>query len=501
LDGLAPEEPTPVELDRWTRVAVDALDGVQPSEWTEPEAWGDEGWPDARSVASTTVVLRWPELWDDTLRLVDHWDAVRDANVVVTLLGRLEQVRTLSVGERAMALGAWAHSGLGLELDAVAELGRIQRECDATEEDRVRVALVLAHTQMGLEQHNAARRALANTRRPPGGTLAHAWDGLTWSLASDADTDPVHPPRASLPRRQEPAAIALASLEASKLRQRGFPKRAANHLGRLNRRLSLRLGQEHYLSVTVLQGQGSALNCAGRARGALKRAQHVSRIVARWSPRGSGVDLQARFNLATAYSNAGRLEEALDATVAGRSDATRRLGPEHPMALLWSTALAHIEARQGRHDKAIELLSAAVSGLLKQGHFDSFILGAATNLATFHRRGGNTEAAWDIALRTWEQARDWLGLNSDAARASALLLARLATPTPSRLPPGVRQHLRDFLATDPAELESSDARDAHAQLQQLATTGLLDPPSQDASLKTLLAGSLLNLPADPDSTP
>ena len=104
--------------------------------------------------------------------------------------------------------------------------------------------------------------------------------------------------------------------------------------------------------------------------------------------------LTSRNNLANAYQDAGRLNEAIELLQQSLTDRTRILGLEHPDTLLSRSNLAGAYLESGRLDKAIELLQQTLTDstrILGPSHPNTLI--SRNNLANAYQAAGRLDDA------------------------------------------------------------------------------------------------------------
>ncbi|WP_106410449.1 tetratricopeptide repeat protein [Pseudofrankia saprophytica] len=118
----------------------------------------------------------------------------------------------------------------------------------------------------------------------------------------------------------------------------------------------------------------------------------------------------ARGNLAFAYGQAGRIDEAISLLEQVVADTARQLGDEHPSTLIARGHLACPFEEAGRTDEAISLLERVVADtarLLGDEHPSTLI--ARVNLATSYGRAGRTGEAIVLEERVVADAGRLLG--------------------------------------------------------------------------------------------
>ena len=134
--------------------------------------------------------------------------------------------------------------------------------------------------------------------------------------------------------------------------------------------------------------------------------------------------LTSRNNLAVAYQDAGRLDEAIPQYEQILADRTRILGLEHPDTLLSRSNLAGAYLESGRLDKAIELLEQNLADrtrILGPNHPDT--LTSRNNLANAYRDTGRLNEAITLYERNFEDCIHILGPDHPGTLASRNNLA------------------------------------------------------------------------------
>ena len=134
--------------------------------------------------------------------------------------------------------------------------------------------------------------------------------------------------------------------------------------------------------------------------------------------------LTSRNNLAVAYQDAGRLDEAIPQYEQILADRTRILGLEHPDTLLSRSNLAGAYLESGRLDKAIELLEQNLADrtrILGPNHPDT--LTSRNYLANAYRDTGRLNEAITLYERNFEDCIHILGPDHPGTLASRNNLA------------------------------------------------------------------------------
>ena len=121
--------------------------------------------------------------------------------------------------------------------------------------------------------------------------------------------------------------------------------------------------------------------------------------------------LTSRNNLANAYQDAGRLNEAITLDQQTLEDRTRILGPNHPDTLLSRNNLASTYREAGRLNEAIALYEQALTDsthILGSNHL--YTLAAQSNLANAYRDSGRLDKAIELLQQSLTDRTRILGL-------------------------------------------------------------------------------------------
>ena len=121
--------------------------------------------------------------------------------------------------------------------------------------------------------------------------------------------------------------------------------------------------------------------------------------------------LTSRNNLANAYREAGRLNEAITLDQQTLTDSTRILGPNHPDTLLSRNNLASTYREAGRLNEAIALYEQALTDsthILGSNHL--YTLAAQSNLANAYRDSGRLDKAIELLQQSLTDRTRILGL-------------------------------------------------------------------------------------------
>ncbi|MEU4425788.1 FxSxx-COOH system tetratricopeptide repeat protein [Actinoplanes sp. NPDC024001] len=115
-------------------------------------------------------------------------------------------------------------------------------------------------------------------------------------------------------------------------------------------------------------------------------------------------------NLAHAYQEMGRLDEAMEAHLRALADRERLLGPDHPHTLTSRNNVAHVYQRMGRLDEALELHTRTLADrerLLGPDH--PHTLTSRNNVAHVYQRMGRLDEAIELHTRTLADRERVLG--------------------------------------------------------------------------------------------
>ena len=121
--------------------------------------------------------------------------------------------------------------------------------------------------------------------------------------------------------------------------------------------------------------------------------------------------LTSRNNLANAYQDAGRLNEAIELLQQSLTDHTHILGPNHPDTLLSRNNLANAYQDAGRLNEAIVLYEQALTDstrILGPNHL--YTLAAQSNLASAYRDSGRLDKAIELLQQSLTDRTRILGL-------------------------------------------------------------------------------------------
>ncbi len=171
------------------------------------------------------------------------------------------------------------------------------------------------------------------------------------------------------------------------------------------------LGGTHPVTLTARNDLATAYQDAGRLEEAIplleRTLSDAEHVLGGTHPETLG----ARNDLATAYQDAGRLEEAIALLERTLSDAERVLGGTHPETLGSRNDLATAYQDAGRLGEAIPLYESTLSDaehVLGGSHPDT--LTARNNLATAYQHAGRLEEAIALLERTLTDTERVLGV-------------------------------------------------------------------------------------------
>ncbi|WP_333774667.1 tetratricopeptide repeat protein, partial [Streptomyces sp. IBSBF 3136] len=161
------------------------------------------------------------------------------------------------------------------------------------------------------------------------------------------------------------------------------------------------LGSEHPSTLTARANLASAYQQAGRTDDAIELLEQVAVDLERLLGGEHPHTLTARGNLATSYQQAGRTDEAIELLEQVAADRERLQGGEHPDTLTARGNLASAYQQAGRTSEAIELLEQVAADLERLlGGEHPHTLTARANLATSYQQAGRTSGA----IKLLEQA-------------------------------------------------------------------------------------------------
>ena len=160
------------------------------------------------------------------------------------------------------------------------------------------------------------------------------------------------------------------------------------------------LGPDHPDTLIARDNLAGAYEDVGRFDEAIELSERVlaeqERVLGPDHPK----TLTVRNNLAGAYHSAGRFDEAIELFERVLADQERVLGPDHPKTLTTRGNLASAYQSAGRFDEAIELFERVLADqerVLGPDHPDT--LGTRNNLAVAYHSAGR----FDEAIDAWEE--------------------------------------------------------------------------------------------------
>ena len=154
------------------------------------------------------------------------------------------------------------------------------------------------------------------------------------------------------------------------------------------------LGLDHPSTLASRHNLAGAYQEAGRLNEAIDLHEHNLKDSTRILGPNHPHTLISRHNLANAYQAAGRLDEAIDLHEQNLEDRTHILGPNHPHTLTTRHNLANAYQAAGRLDEAITLFEQTLEDrtrILGPRHPDTLI--SRDNLAGAYRAAGRFEDA------------------------------------------------------------------------------------------------------------
>ena len=197
----------------------------------------------------------------------------------------------------------------------------------------------------------------------------------------------------SRPLFSDPDFVALLATTIRNAADLGMPQLALTLTDSVTRAGDI-LGPDHPSTLTSRHNLAYAYQDAGRLDEAIalheQTLEDSTRILGPHHPH----TLTSRHNLANAYRDAGRLDEAIALHEQTLEDSTRILGPNHPNTLTSRHNLANAYQDAGRLDKAIALYEQNLEDttrILGSDHPRTLI--SQLNLADAYRAAGRTEEA------------------------------------------------------------------------------------------------------------
>ena len=154
------------------------------------------------------------------------------------------------------------------------------------------------------------------------------------------------------------------------------------------------LGADHPETLTSRNNLANAYQDAGRLNEAIALYEQALTDSTRILGPNHLYTLAAQSNLANAYRDSGRLDKAIELLQQSLTDRTRILGLEHPDTLLSRSNLAGAYLESGRLDKAIELLQQTLTDstrILGPSHPNTLI--SRNNLANAYQAAGRLDDA------------------------------------------------------------------------------------------------------------
>ena len=197
----------------------------------------------------------------------------------------------------------------------------------------------------------------------------------------------------SLPLFSDPVFVALLSITIRNAVDLGMPQLALTLTDSVTQARDT-LGPDHPDTLTSRNNLASAYHDAGRLDEAIilceQNLKDSTHILGPHHPH----TLTTRNNLASAYHDAGRLDEAIILCEQNLKDSTHILGPHHPHTLTTRNNLASAYHDAGRLDEAIPLLEQTLEDrtyILGPNH--PHTLASRNNLAGAYRAAGRTKEA------------------------------------------------------------------------------------------------------------
>ena len=178
---------------------------------------------------------------------------------------------------------------------------------------------------------------------------------------------------------------------------------AVDHLGKI-------LGDDHPQTLASRNNLASAYQQAGRLDEAIPLFEQVLADMRRVLGDNHPDTLTSRNNLAGAYYSAGRLDEAIPLFEQVAADSTRILGDDHPQTLTSRNNLAYAYQAAGRLDEAIPLYEQVLADRMRVlGDNHPQTLTSRNNLASTYQAAGRL----DDAKALFDQPTDPDGTDTD----------------------------------------------------------------------------------------
>ena len=170
------------------------------------------------------------------------------------------------------------------------------------------------------------------------------------------------------------------------------------------------LGADHPDTLASRNNLANAYQDAGRLNEAIVLYEQALTDSTRILGPNHLYTLAAQSNLASAYRDSGRLDKAIELLQQSLTDRTRILGLEHPDTLLSRSNLAGAYLESGRLDKAIELLQQSLTDrtrILGLEHPDTLL--SRSNLAGAYLESGRLDKAIELLQQTLTDSTRILG--------------------------------------------------------------------------------------------
>ena len=227
----------------------------------------------------------------------------------------------------------------------------------------------------------------------------------------------------SLPLFSDPVFVALLSITIRNAVDLGMPQLALTLTDSVTQARDT-LGPEHPDTLTSRHNLASAYHDAGRLDEAITLYEQTLKDSTHILGPNHPSTLTSRHNLASAYHDAGRLDEAITLYEQTLKDSTHILGPNHPSTLTSRHNLASAYHDAGRLDEAITLYEQTLKDsthILGPNHPST--LTSRHNLASAYHDAGRLDEAIPLLEQTLEDRTHILGPNHPHTLASRNNLA------------------------------------------------------------------------------
>ena len=213
----------------------------------------------------------------------------------------------------------------------------------------------------------------------------------------------------SRPLFSDPDFVALLATTIRNAADLGMPQLALTLTDSVTRAGDT-LGPDHPSTLASRNNLAGAYRDAGRLDDAIPLYEQILEDSTRILGPDHPDTLISRNNLASAYQDAGRLDDAIALFEQTLQDSTRVLGPEHPDTLLSRNNLAYTYQAAGRLDEAIALYEQTLEDrtrILGPEHPDTLL--SRNNLAYTYQDAGRLDEAIALYEQTLEDRTRILG--------------------------------------------------------------------------------------------